>query len=58
MQKGDLVVKQGDYDRGCIGVVLFVFTNSMGHKFVQVLNDNKVKLWYYNNVNLLQYNDT
>jgi len=53
MKKGDLVIKHGDYDRGCIGVVLFVFTTTLGHKFVQVLADNKAKVWYYDNVNVI-----
>ena len=58
MQEGDLVVKKGDYDRGCIGVILRVFTNPLGNKFVQVLNDGKIKIWYYDTVNLICNNDT
>ncbi len=58
MQEGDLVVKKGDYDCGCIGVILRVFTNPLGHRFVQVLNDGKIKIWYYDTVKLICNNDT
>ena len=58
MKQGDLVIKKGDYDRGRIGVVLFVYTNPLGHKFVQVLNDGKIKIWYYNKVCIIRNNDT
>ena len=58
MQEGDLVVKQGDYDCGRIAVVLRVFTNPLGHKFVQVFNEGKIKTWYYDKVYLICNNDT
>ena len=55
MSPGDLVVKQGDSDRGKKGVILEVIESSLGYKFIKVLTEEgKIKKWYADLVEALE----
>tara|TARA_B100000287_G_C20323705_1_gene658883 strand:+ start:406 stop:582 length:177 start_codon:yes stop_codon:yes gene_type:complete len=47
MERFDIVMKGGDFDKGEIGIVLDYFQNSLGNDFVSVmLSTGKIKTWY------------
>lgn len=51
MKIGDLVLKDGDYDRGCMGIILEINTNSLKITILKILKFNgDIVNWYANRV--------
>ena len=54
MKVGDLVLKHGDLDKGKIGLILKIKTNSNGYTFIDVLKSSgDITTWYIDTVKLI-----
>ena len=59
MERFDIVIKEGDLDKGEIGIVLDYFQNDLHHDFVSVmLSSGKIKTWYAGNVKTVCKHDS
>jgi hypothetical protein len=51
---GDLVLKNGNLDQGCKGVIIEIHTSSLGTSVLKVLKSNgKIADWYIKLVEVL-----
>ncbi len=51
--KGDLVIKEGHYDKGKVGLVISTsLVTASGEKILEVLCDGDLKKWYTGTVRL------